>query len=73
MIHQVYTQFTYIVGMIADQNFYEMFYIFYPMASDTAYNQRPKFGRAKHSTMAEGETWGNGPTLLNLIHRLDTL
>ena len=41
-----------------------MFYIFYPTASATAYGQRLKFVRAKHSAMAEGENCAYGPTLL---------
>jgi hypothetical protein len=50
--------------MIADQNFYDMFYIFFsPMALATAYGQRPKFVRAKHSATAEGENCAYGPTL----------
>ena len=37
-----------------------MFYVlFYP----TAYDQRPKFFRAEHSAMAEGENCAYGPTL----------
>ena len=51
--------------MIADQNFYDIcFMFFYPTASATAYSQRPKFVRAKHSATAEGENWAYGPTLL---------
>ena len=50
--------------MIADQNFYDMFYIFYPTAWATAYSQRPKFFRAEHSATAEGENCAYGPTLL---------
>ena len=42
--------------MIADQNFYDIcFMFFYPTASATAYGQRPKFVRAEHSATAEGE------------------
>ena len=45
--------------MIADQNFYDTsFTFFYPTASATAYSQRPKFFRAKRSSMAEGENTG---------------
>ena len=39
------------------------FVFFYPMASATAYGQRPKFYRAEHSAMAEGENSAYGPTL----------
>ena len=39
---------------------------FYPTASATAYSQRPKFVRAKHSATAEGENYAYGPTLQNL-------
>ena len=42
-----------------------MFYIFFiPTASATAYGQRPKFFRAEHSAMAEGENCAYGPTLI---------
>ena len=37
---------------------------FDPTSSAMAYCQRPKFVRAKHLTMAEGETCAYGPTLL---------
>jgi hypothetical protein len=50
--------------MIADQNFYDIFFaFFYPTASATAYGQRPKFVKAKHSATAEGENSAYGPTL----------
>ena len=40
--------------MIADQNFYDIcFMFFYPTALATAYDQWPKFVRVEHS--AEGE------------------
>ena len=58
------SKFTYLVGMIADQNFFNMcFTFFYPTASATAYGQRPKFVRAEHSATAEGENCAYGPTL----------
>ena len=51
--------------MIADQNFYDIcFMFFYPTASAMAYDQRPKFFRAEHSAMAEGENCAYGPTLV---------
>ena len=41
--NEILVKFTYLVGMIADQNFYHIcFTVFYPMASATAYSQRPK-------------------------------
>ena len=49
--------------MIADQNFYDMFYIFYPTASATAYGQRLEFVMEEHSASAEGENCAYGPTL----------
>ena len=50
--------------MIADQNFYDIiFTFFYPTASATAYDQRPKFVRAEHSATTEGENCAYGPTL----------
>ena len=36
---------------------------FYPIASATVYGRRPKFFRAEHWAMAEGENWAYGPTL----------
>ena len=57
-------KFTYIVGMSAEQNFNDMFYIFHPTASATAYSQRPKFVRAKHLATGEGENCAYGPTLI---------
>ena len=51
--------------MIADQNFYDIFFVFfYPTASATAYGQMPKFVKAEHSATAEGEKCDYGPTLL---------
>ena len=51
--------------MVADQNFYDIcFTFFYPTASATAYDQRPKFLMAEHSATAEGENWTYGPTLV---------
>ena len=50
--------------MIADQNFYDIFFMFfYPTASATAYGRRPKFVRAEHLATAEGENSAYGPTL----------
>ena len=50
--------------MIPDQIFYDIFFMFfYPTASATAYGRRPKFFRAEHSAMAEGENCAYGPTL----------
>ena len=61
-------RFTYLVGMIAHQNFSGTFitYVlgfFYPTALATAYGQRPKFVRAEPSATAEGENCTYGPTL----------
>ena len=60
--------------MIDCPNFYEICVtIFYPMALATAFGQKPKFVRAKHSAtvehsaMAEGENCANGPTLMALV------
>ena len=53
--------------MIADQNFCDIFFMFfYPTASATAYGRRPKFVRAEHLAAAEGENCAYGPTLWNL-------
>ena len=53
----ILVKFTYLVGMIADQNFYDIWF-FYPTASATAYGRRPMFVRA------EGENCAYGPTLI---------
>ena len=42
------------------------FTFFYPMASATAYGQKPKFVRAEHSATAKGENCAYGPTLLDI-------
>ena len=54
--------------MIAVEKVMTCFALFYPMASATAYGQRPKFFRAEHSATAKGENCAYGPTLslLNL-------
>ena len=49
--------------MIAVEKVMTCFALFYPTASATAYGQRPKFVRAKHSATAEGENCAYGPTL----------
>ena len=62
--NEILVKFTYIVGIIADQNFYGIcFTFFYPTASGTVYGQRLKFFRAEHSATAKGENWADGPTL----------
>ena len=59
-------KFTNLVWMIANQNFYYIYFtFFYPTASATAYGQRPKFFRAKHLAEAKGENCIYGPTLKN--------
>ena len=64
LFYEILVKFTYLVGMIADQNFYDIcFTFFYPTASATVYDRRPKFFRAEHSATAEGEKCGYGPTL----------
>ena len=40
---------------------------FDPMASATVYGRRPKFFRAEHFAMAEGENWAYGPTLFETL------
>ena len=54
----------YLVGMIADQNCYDICFtvFFYPTASATAYSQRLKFVRAEHSATAEDENCAYGLT-----------
>ena len=50
--------------MIADKTFMTYFLsVFYPTAPATAFGQRPKFVKAKHSATAVGENWAYGPTL----------
>jgi hypothetical protein len=66
LFNEILVKFTYLVGMIADQNFYDIcFRFFYPIASATAYGRRPKFFMNEHSATAEGENCGYGPTLLS--------
>ena len=61
-----------VVGMISDQNSYDVCYVFfYPTASATAYGQRPKFVRVKHTATAEGENWAYGLTLQSKYPVLD--
>ena len=63
-----FVKFVYLVGMIADQNFYDIcFMFFYPAALAKAYGQRPKFVRAEHSATAEGENCAYGPTLISIF------
>ena len=62
LFNEILAKFTYLAGMIADQNFYDICF-FYPTASATAYGRRPKFVRAEHSATAEGENCAYGPTL----------
>ena len=70
-LNEILVKFTYLVGMIADQNFYDIcFKFFHPTASATAYGRRPKFVRAKHSAMAEGENCPYGPTLYCWVYKL---
>ena len=58
-------KFSHLVGMIADQNFYDIcLTVFYPTASGTAYGLWPKFVMAEHSATAEGENCAYGPTLI---------
>ena len=52
--------------MIADQNFYDIFLLFYRTASTMAYGRWPKFVRAEDSATAEGENCTYGPTLIFL-------
>ena len=64
LFNEILVKFTYLVGMIADQNFYDIcFMFFYPMASATAYSRRSKFVGAEHSATAESENCAYGPTL----------
>ena len=64
LFNEILVKFTYLVGMIADQNFYDNLFTFlYPTALATAYGRRSKFVRAKHSATAEGENCAYGPTL----------
>ena len=65
LFNEILVKFTYLVGMIAYQNFYDVgFTVFYPTASATAYGQRPKFFSAEHSARAEGENFAYSPTLI---------
>ena len=64
LFSEIFVKFTYLIEMIADQTFMTYFYVFYPTASATVYGRRPKFFRAEHSAMAEGENCTYGPTLI---------
>ena len=50
--NEILVKFTYIVGMIADQNFYNMFYIF--LSYGFGYGLRPK------AEVCHSRTFGNG-------------
>ena len=64
LFNEILVKVTYLVGMIADQNFYDIcFTFFYPTASATAYGPRQKFVRAEHFATAEGENCAYSPTL----------
>jgi len=65
LFNEILVKCTYLVGMIANQNFYDTCFMFlYPTASATAYGQRPNVFMAEHSATAEGENQAYGPTLL---------
>ena len=76
LFSEIFVRFVYLLGMIADQNFYDVYFMFfYPTASATAYDQRPKFVRAEHLATAEGENCAYGPTLscTSLINLMDSI
>ena len=53
--NEILVKFTYLVGMIADQNFYHIcFTVFYPTASATAYGLRPT------AEVCQDQTFGYG-------------
>ena len=67
LFSEVLVKFTYLVGIIADQNFYDIcLMFFYPTASATAYGQRPNIFMAERSATAEGENCAYGQTLLEI-------
>ena len=54
LFNEILVKFTYLVRIIASQNFYDICFVCLdPTASATAYGQRPKFFRDKHSATAE--------------------
>ena len=64
LFNEILVKFTYIVEMIADQNFYDICStFFYPTALAMAYGWRPKFVKAEHLATNEGENCAYGPTL----------
>ena len=68
IFNDILVNFTYSIGMIASKIFYDIcFMVFYPTALATVYGQRPKFFRAEHSAMAEGQNSGYGPTLMYIL------
>ena len=64
LFSEIFVRFVYLLGMIADQNFYDIYFIyFYPTASAMVYGRRQNFVIAEHSAMAEGKNCAYGPTL----------
>ena len=64
LFNEILVKFTYLVEMIADQNFYDIiFTFFHPMASATTYGWRPKFVKVEYLATNEGENCAYGPTL----------
>ena len=64
LFYEILVKFTYLIGMFADQDFYDIYFtFFYPTASAMVYGRRPKFFRAEHSATAEGENCTCCPTL----------
>ena len=60
LFNEILVKFTYLVGMISDQNFYALCFTGF---LSYGYDRRPKFVRAEHSATAEGENCAYGPTL----------
>ena len=64
LFNEILVKFPYLIGMIADQKFYDIFFVFILLKTlATAYNQRTKFVRDKHLATAECENCDYGPTL----------
>ena len=62
LFNEILVKFTYLVGMIADQNFYDVCFVGF-LSYGFGYGLRPKFVSAEHSATAEGENCAYGPTL----------
>ena len=64
LLNDILVKFTYLVGMIADQNFYDICFMFF-LSIGYGLWQKPKFVSAQHLATAEGENCAYAPTQSN--------